>query len=79
VKIPRQKERENPRLFPIADIPNFLYIRYVELIFIKQKSRHMKKNTQSMHVGTAAQTILLAVAFLGLVMFLSYLFITGNS
>lgn len=32
-----------------------------------------------MHVGAATQTILLAVGFLGLVMFLSYLFITGNS
>jgi hypothetical protein len=32
-----------------------------------------------MHVGVAAQTIFLAVAFLGLVMLLSYLFITGNS
>jgi len=32
-----------------------------------------------MHVGAAAQTILLAAAFLGLVMFLSYLFIAGNS
>lgn len=39
----------------------------------------MKKTAHSMHVGAAAQTILLAVAFLGLVMFLSYLFITGNS
>jgi hypothetical protein len=51
----------------------------VELTFIKKKSRHMKKTTHATHVGTAAQTILLAVAFLGLVMFLSYLFITGNS
>jgi len=32
-----------------------------------------------MHAGAATQTILLAVAFLGLVMFLSYLFITSNS
>jgi hypothetical protein len=32
-----------------------------------------------LHVGAAAQTILLAVAFIGIVMFLSYLFITGNS
>jgi len=39
----------------------------------------MKKTTHTMHVGEAATTILLAIAFLGLVMFLSYLFITGNS
>lgn len=32
-----------------------------------------------MHLGEAAQTIALAIAFLGLVMFLSYLFISGNS
>jgi hypothetical protein len=32
-----------------------------------------------MHVGQAATTILLAVTFLGLVMFLSYIFITANS
>jgi hypothetical protein len=38
----------------------------------------MKKNTHHMHAGEAAMTILLAVGFLGLVMFLSYLFITGN-
>jgi hypothetical protein len=39
----------------------------------------MKKSTHSMNVGEAATTILLAVAFLGLVMFLSYIFITANS
>jgi hypothetical protein len=38
----------------------------------------MKKSTHSMHVGEAATTILLAIAFLGLVMFLSYLFIAAN-
>jgi len=31
-----------------------------------------------MHAGEAATTILLAISFLGLIMFLSYLFITGN-
>jgi hypothetical protein len=31
-----------------------------------------------MHASVAATTILLAIGFLGLVMFLSYLFITGN-
>jgi len=40
----------------------------------------MKRTTHTMHhVGEATTTILLAVAFLGLVMFLSYLFITSNS
>jgi hypothetical protein len=38
----------------------------------------MKKNAHSMHVGEAATTIMLAIAFLGLVMFLSYLFIAAN-
>jgi hypothetical protein len=32
-----------------------------------------------MHVTGAATTILLAIGFLGLVMFLSYIFITANS
>ena len=32
-----------------------------------------------MHVGEAATTIAFAIAFLGLVMFLSYLFIAANS
>ena len=39
----------------------------------------MKRTTHSVHAGAAAQTIFMAVAFLGLVMFLSYLFITSNS
>jgi hypothetical protein len=41
----------------------------------------MKKATHSVHhhhPGQAATTILLAIGFLALVMFLSYLFITGN-
>jgi hypothetical protein len=38
----------------------------------------MKKITHHMHAGEAVTTIMLAIAFLGLVMFLSYLFITGN-
>ena len=37
-----------------------------------------KASTTTHHAGQAATTILLAVAFLGLVMLLSYLFITGN-
>jgi hypothetical protein len=32
-----------------------------------------------MHVSGAATTIMLAIAFLGLVMFLSYIFISANS
>jgi len=40
--------------------------------------RHMKKNTHHLHAGEAVTTILLAIGFLGLVMFLSFLFITGN-
>lgn len=39
----------------------------------------MKKSTHHMHAGEAATSILLAIGFLGLVMFLSYLFIAGNS
>jgi hypothetical protein len=35
----------------------------------------MKK---AIHPGNAAVTILLAIGFLGLVLFLSYLFITGT-
>jgi hypothetical protein len=38
----------------------------------------MKKESHSMHAGEAFSTIALAVAFLGLVMLLSHLFITGN-
>ena len=38
----------------------------------------MKKSTHHLHAGEAAMTILLAIGFLGLVMFLSYLFISGN-
>jgi hypothetical protein len=39
----------------------------------------MKRITHHVHFGQAATTIGLAVAFLGLVMFLSYIFITANS
>ncbi len=37
----------------------------------------MKKTTHLMHAGEAATTVLLAVGFLCLVMFLSYLFIAS--
>lgn len=39
----------------------------------------MKKTTHTLPIGETVTTIVLAVGFLGLVMFLSYLFITGNS
>lgn len=39
----------------------------------------MKRITHHVHFGEVAATIGLAVAFLGLVMFLSYLFINANS
>lgn len=38
----------------------------------------MKKSTHHMHAGEAVMTMLLAIGFLGLVMFLSYLFIAAN-
>ena len=68
----------NYRPIWLADIEYFAYIVYDDLIFIYQKIRHMKKSTQHLHAGEAAMTILLAIGFLGLVMFLSYLFISGN-
>jgi len=45
------------------------------LIFFNKKIRHMKKAHSA---GNAGLTILLAIGFLGLVMFLSYMFITGT-
>ena len=39
----------------------------------------MKRTTQHVHFGEVATTIGLAIVFLGLVMFLSYVFITANS
>ena len=39
----------------------------------------MKRTTHHVHFGAAATTIGLAIAFLGLVMFLSYIFISTNS
>lgn len=38
----------------------------------------MKKSAHPVHAGEAVRTILLAIGFLGLIMILSYLFITGN-
>jgi len=43
------------------------------------KSRHMKKSAHPMHAGDVVRTVVLAIGFLGLVMLLSYLFISGNS
>lgn len=39
----------------------------------------MKRTTHHVHFGEVATTISLAIAFLGLVMFLSYIFINANS
>lgn len=39
----------------------------------------MKRTIHHVHFGEMAATIGLAVAFLGLVMFLSYVFINANS
>lgn len=54
----------------------FLYILEENFDFIL-KSSHMKKATTH-HTGDMATTIGLAIAFLGLVMFLSYLFINAT-
>jgi hypothetical protein len=37
-----------------------------------------KKHSHTTHFGVTAVTVLMAIAFLGLVMFLSYLFISGT-
>jgi hypothetical protein len=34
----------------------------------------MKKMMQSLHIGETAKTVLLAIGFIGLVMFISYLY-----
>ena len=56
----------------LANAIFFIYIVYDDSIF-SLKICHMK---HSMHLGNTAVTILLALSFLGLVMFLSYIFIT---
>jgi hypothetical protein len=55
----------------------FLYILYVEDSIYSLKIRHMKHSIH-LHLGKTAITVLLAVSFLGLVMFLSYIFITAT-
>ena len=53
----------------------YLYIFKWKFDFLPIKSRHMKKATST---GNAGVTILLAIGFLGLVMFLSYMFIAST-
>jgi hypothetical protein len=54
----------------------FLYILYIEDSIYSLKIRHMK-HSMHLHLGQTAVTVLLAVSFLGLVMFLSYIFISS--
>lgn len=65
-------------------IPHFFYILALdESIFSSFKFRLMKKITQTHpqhhhhHLGQTATTVLLAIAFLSVVMLLSYLFSAG--
>jgi hypothetical protein len=63
----------------LANVIFFIYIVYDDSIF-SLKICHMKHSMHlakhSVHLGKTAVTILLALSFLGLVMFLSYIFIT---
>ena len=56
----------------LANADFFIYIVYDDSIY-SSKFRHMK---HPIHLGQTAITVLLAISFLGLVMFLSYIFIT---
>ncbi len=67
---------DNLSYWGLANMDFLLYIVDDDLI-VHAKFRHMKKMTHSTHLGEATTTILLAAGFLGLVMLLSYLFITG--
>ena len=62
---------------PLANVDFFIYISIDDFIF-STKSRHMKKAAHPIHGGKMAVTLGLAVAFLSLVMILSYLFISGS-
>lgn len=55
----------------------FYYIRSNDYVFFFIKSTHMK-NEETPLTGKTTVTIFLAIAFLALVMCLSYLFITGT-
>ena len=59
----------------LANADFFIYIVYDVSIF-SLKICHMKHHPIHFHFGQTAITVLLAVSFLGLVMFLSYIFIT---
>jgi hypothetical protein len=56
----------------------FFYIYLGGDLIFYYKIRHMKKSTHANTFGQTATTVLLAVGFLGFVLLLSYLFITGT-
>jgi hypothetical protein len=56
----------------------FFYIYLGGDLIFYYKFRHMKKSTHANPVGQTATTVLLAVGFLGFVLLLSYLVITGT-
>ncbi len=60
----------------LANVLFFIYIVCEQLIY-SSKFRHMKP-VHHHHLGETATTILLAISFLGLVMFLSYLFMIST-
>jgi hypothetical protein len=60
----------------LANADFFIYIVYDYSIY-SLKIRHMKHSIH-LHLGKTAVTVLLAVYFLGLVMLLSYIFITAT-
>ena len=59
----------------LANADFFIYI-VLEILIYSLKIRHMKQHSH--HLGQTAVTVLLAAGFLGLVMFLSYIFITAT-
>jgi len=59
----------------LANADFFIYLVYQDSIY-SLKIRHMKHSIH-LHLGQTAVTVLLAVSFLGLVMFLSYIFISS--
>ncbi len=64
----------------LANADFFIYIVYDDSIY-SSKFRHMKHPIHlkhPIHFGQTAITVLFAISFLGLVMFLSYLFITAT-
>ena len=59
-----------------------LKFRRMKAVFTNADHRSLasypKKSSHTTHFGATAVTIVMAIAFLGLVMFLSYLFIAGT-